>query len=119
MARDDDDAHVASDFPIYRVLDKIEFPTDPDDCWTWVGATTGGSNGGYPEIRLRDRPAYVTRLIYEAEHGELAPGHQMHHKCFETRGDESRRCVNPAHLECLSHGQHMALHRRLRAKAAA
>jgi hypothetical protein len=70
----------------------------PDEaCWPWqgvIGAQRGeaayGKHGG----------RWVHRRVYEHLVGPVPLGHDLHHTC------ETKSCVNPAHLEVLTHGEH-------------
>lgn len=44
------------------------------------------------------------RVAYENEHGPIPDGHVVHHECGQ------KLCVNVAHLRCLTHAAHNALH---------
>lgn len=82
-----------SERDIQRFWEKVEFNTDPNTCWQWLG----GELGGYPRFdwsRGRDnkRSLLGHRLSY-----------YMHHKSdpekiiVQTCGN--KMCVNPNHLE--------------------
>jgi len=53
---------------------------------------------------------YVYRLRWEEAHGPLPPGVDLHHGC------EHAWCINLAHLEPLSHGDHTREHSTGRAR---
>ena len=79
-----------------RIQEKIE--VDPaSGCWLWTGSLGGG---GYASISIGKRGrALVHRLSYEMHKGPIPEGLQIDHLC------RVRRCVNPDHLEPVTHAQ--------------
>ena len=71
-------------------------------CWLWAGNKTSSGYG----ITKDKQPAH--RAVYEAMAGPIGEGLQLHHTC------EERLCVNPRHLQPLTHAQHRAIHAELR-----
>jgi hypothetical protein len=69
-------------------------------CWRWLGA----HNKGRPVLNQK----YVYRILYERERGRLPQDRDAHHGC------EHEWCVNPWHVEPLTHQKHMKLHGELR-----
>lgn len=70
--------------------------TEPDACWPWQAHVDAA---GYGRFRL-GRVAgvgYAHRVAYEMTHGVLPAGLEVDHLC------RYRRCVNPAHLEAVTH----------------
>ena len=84
-----------------RILDNVLI--DPDTgCHIWKGATSGnGRGGGYPRMKLDGRTVAVHRVVAVHQFGFLHPGRQVDHKC------RTRLCVNPAHLEPVTHKENM------------
>lgn len=84
----------------------------PNGCWLF-----GASLDTYGQHQLTRKhgmapeaiPAH--RFAYETLVGPIPEGHHLHHEC----GNPG--CVNPAHLEPLTPGQHAALHAELRRTA--
>lgn len=77
----------------------------PRACWPWLGGTTGE---GYGAMRIGGRYGKITgaHVIAVVVDGRAPrPGEQVHHTC------ENPLCVNPAHLELLTHAEHQAEHR--------
>lgn len=68
-------------------------------CWLWTGATTTrkGDPDGYGVLRVENRNMLVHRLLYEAFRGPIPDGLECDHLC------RVRRCVNPAHIEPVTH----------------
>ena len=76
-------------------------PTLDDSCWLWQGAL--GSQGygqigvGLRRLRTR-RNVSAHRVAYEIAYGTVLPfGIEIDHLC------RVRRCVNPRHLEAVTH----------------
>ncbi|MEL6311184.1 MAG: HNH endonuclease signature motif containing protein [Pseudomonadota bacterium] len=80
-----------------RVSERID--VDPQTgCWIWRGPTSGsGRGGGYPRMCLDGRTVPVHRVMWVTAHGYLPASKQLDHKC------RNRLCVNPAHLEPVTH----------------
>lgn len=63
-------------------------------CWLW----TAGLNGqGYGHFSLDGRMQRAHRVAYELLVGPVPEGLELDHLC------RVRRCVNPAHLEAVTH----------------
>ena len=85
---------------------------DPDDCWLWEGSVAWD---GYGQVTACDTGKTYTekahRLLYRYYVGEIESGKVLHHTCH------NKLCVNPAHLDQLTHKEHMAVHKELWAAA--
>lgn len=85
-----------------RVRSKVE-RRHPLACWPWLG---GRTSAGYGVVRVGSRLlgtrtlVYAHRLVYELECGDVASGHEVHHRCVNPS------CVNPAHLVALDPIEH-------------
>lgn len=67
------------------------------DCWTWLGKK--GSKG-YGLAHVADgRQRQAHRVAYELVVGPIPEGLELDHLC------NVRRCVNPAHLEAVTHSE--------------
>jgi len=76
-------------------------------CWLWTGAK---KNGGYGFIWVPREPGGKVRegyqrsahvLIYEHVNGPVPGGLELDHLC------RVRHCVNPAHLEAVTHAENV------------
>ena len=70
----------------------------PNGCWIWKGAVF--NREGYGRVSLPGRPTRLVaahRAAYEFLKGRIPEGMELHHKC------RVRDCVNPDHLEPLTH----------------
>lgn len=84
-----------------RILAKVEISSD--GCLLWTGALTGWgySNVGYLDEDGQRRNQSAHRALYEAFVGSVPEGHELDHVC------RVRRCVNPGHLEAVTHAENV------------
>lgn len=69
--------------------------TDGDGgCWNWTGCT---SKDGYGILVIRRKTFYMPRYSWEIKHGPMPDGLEPDHLC------RNRACVNPDHLEPVTH----------------
>ena len=86
---------------VERIAAKVV--VDEGGCHIWQGAT---SMKGYPQIQTGSmadgtrRPRRAHRVLYQALHGPLSQGVDVHHTCG------NKLCLNPEHLTSLSHAEH-------------
>lgn len=78
-----------------RIIDKINFT---DSCWLWTAATAGR---GYGVVYWEGRQDYAHRVVYMVLVGPIGDGLEIDH--VRERGCTSIKCVNPAHLEAVTH----------------
>lgn len=76
-----------------------------DGCWEYLG---GRSRAGYGALNVRlggrDAPKvmlYAHRVFYEELVGPIPHGLEIDHLC------RNKGCVNPAHLEPVTHGENV------------
>lgn len=82
---------------LQRFMDFV-MPVPECGCWLWTGGDSGaGRGGGYGRFTIRGRSVAAHRWAYAAFVGRLRRGAQVDHKC------RLRCCVNPDHLEQVSH----------------
>jgi hypothetical protein len=76
-----------------RIRNKI---TLIDDCWLWTGHRN--KNTGYGIVSWRLKASYAHRVVYELLVGGPIPDDlELDHLC------RVHACVNPAHLEPVTH----------------
>lgn len=79
---------------IQRILDRVE---RGPSCWTYPAYTVGG----YPRVKVKGRARLVMRVVYEALVGPIPNGLELDHLC------RNRGCVNPLHLEPVTHQENV------------
>lgn len=84
-----------------KIMAKVKI-CPASGCWIWTGGTSGTGRGGhYARMSLDGGTVAVHRTLWINEFGAIPPRKQLDHTCT-TRG-----CVNPAHLELVTHLQNM------------
>jgi hypothetical protein len=83
--------------PRLRFWSKVD-KGGPGGCWVWTASL---NNMGYPRFNAGDREMLAHRFAYEDVVGPIPDGLELDHLC--------RRpvCVNPAHLEPVTHRENM------------
>lgn len=72
-----------------KILEKIE---KTNSCWLWKGSITDRGYGQYSS-------KLVHRLIWQLKNGPVPKGLELDHLC------RVRSCVNPVHLEAVTHAE--------------
>lgn len=95
-----------------RFWDNVDFHDLPGSCWGWTGTVT---NGGYGTIWWNGSSTTAHRVAYEIVIGAIPEGKQLDHLCHTldfscNKGKDChhRRCVNPNHLEPVTHSENNA-----------
>jgi hypothetical protein len=70
-------------------------------CWDWTGGKKGTRYGGIVIGDGDPRRAYAHRVVYELVRGPVPEGLELDHLC------RRRFCVNPAHLEAVTHTENV------------
>ena len=79
-----------------RIASKIA--VTEDGCWIW---TTSLNPDGYGRVWFDGKTRSPHRVVYELLVGPIPAGLELDHLC------RNRPCVNPAHLEPVTHGENM------------
>jgi len=70
----------------------------PSPCLLWLGSHSGnGRGGGYPRMSLDGQTVAVHIVSYVNTNGYVPGKKQIDHLC------NNRMCVNPDHLEMVTH----------------
>lgn len=85
---------------------------DPSGCHLWTGAV---NPDGYGLVRRDGKLWRVHRLVYTLEVGPIPKGLSLDHRCHSMPGTlciggnacMHRRCVNPKHLEAVTHSENV------------
>lgn len=80
-----------------RLLEKIDMSGGPDSCWPWTACIDGGGYGHIGAGGKYGGMLKAHRVSYELLVGPIPPGLELDHLC------RNRKCVNPAHLEPVTH----------------
>lgn len=100
---------------VAKILARVEIsPEIPKGlktpCLLWTGADSGtGRGGGYPRMKLDGGTVAVHIVMWIIEHGPIPPRKQIDHRC------SVRRCVNPDHLQMVTHKKNQKLRDERRA----
>lgn len=69
-----------------------------EECWDWKAAVT---KGGYGTVWIGGSVMRAPRISYYLAYGTIDENKAIDHLC------RNRRCVNPAHLELVSHRENV------------
>jgi hypothetical protein len=83
--------------PLDYFLNKVIYPEN--GCWSWRGYR---DQKGYGRFYCRGLNEYAHRWSYEYFVGAVPVGLELDHLC------RNRDCVNPAHLEAVTHRVNVA-----------
>ena len=87
------------------IRDKLaaySFAHPETGCAIWTSGTSGSGKGGnYPRMCLDGATVAAHRAAWINENGMIPPRKQIDHKC------RNRLCVNPDHLELVTHRENM------------
>lgn len=89
-----------------------EYTEDPNTgCWIWQRQI---NKFGYGHMSIRGRPMRAHRVYYERHKGNIPKTLEIDHVCHNAdktcHGGNTcphRRCVNPAHLETVTHPENI------------
>lgn len=73
-------------------------------CWNW---TAGKYVDGYGIFGFNGGVVRSHRFSFEIVNGKIPTNHEIHHKC------KNKLCVNPEHLEAITHKNHQRLYNNL------
>lgn len=79
-------------------VDPLDPPSTPGDCWRWMGHR---GRSDYPRFTVDGRSWLAHRWIYIQRVGPIPEGLELDHLCRHPW------CVNPDHLEPVTHQENM------------
>ncbi len=91
-----------------RILSRVQVA--PNGCWVWQGQRNAE---GYGRLLFRGRKDYAHRAAYEVFVGPIPVGLTVDHVCHSndlgchTGPCPHRPCVNPEHLEPVTHTENI------------
>lgn len=83
--------------PVERFWSRVD-ATPGEGCWLWLGNPT---NRGYGALNVLDHTVPAHRFSYELHFGPIPDGYEIDHLC------RNRLCVNPSHLEPVTHRENL------------
>lgn len=90
-----------------ETIDRLSMPIPECGCYAWLGS----HSRGYAKVRWTEdgkrMNARVARVVYEQKHGQVPEGLEVDHLCNK-RWCQTRWCVNPDHLEVVTHQENIA-----------
>ena len=82
---------------MHELPDRLQrniIPVPESGCWLWIGST---DKGGYGRLKWQGRTTLAHRLVYKILKGRIRRNRMLDHLC------RVRCCVNPDHLEPVTH----------------
>lgn len=73
---------------------RLNVIVSPSGCWEWTGKI---ADNGYGHTSINGQSHLAHRAFYTSFKGEIGEGLTIDHLC------RNRKCVNPDHLEAVSH----------------
>lgn len=91
--------HINGRFASVPVMDRFWAKVSKtDDCWLWTAYTYPN---GYGQFWFNGKMGYAHRFAYQQAKGAIPEGLEIDHLCGV------RNCVNPDHLEAVTHRENV------------
>lgn len=84
--------------PIGVRLNRLALIGSPSECWPWTG---GKNHKGYGQLMISGKNKMAHRASYELWLAPIPHGLELDHLC------RNRACINPAHLEPVTHEENI------------
>lgn len=90
---------MSENIPVFSERDQVRWDKKvekTDGCWLWTAST---NKKGYGQFRIGGKVYLAHRVAFRQVKGSIPEGMLIRHRCPGVHNKDTRRCVNPDHLE--------------------